>query len=407
MDPVTGVITVATAIGQSAKRLLELFDDVKEAPREAEAIARDAQSIHEIALLVRSILLKADDTGTSCTDMDSERSTRIVTDALRSCEIVLAQLSSKIQKLVESLSDGNVVRSGFTRVKWSIQTGNEIRKLQRRLEATKSTLDLALILNVKAMYMHLRSFSEFYVDTGVNELRNRDSINARRRSSSNTLELISEHPDVDRTFANCLNRLPIPMFRTQEVAHALPYNRRQLLLQDHAKGDGDNVLVSQVQIDSDHRAANVAMTQGASSAEEAITQKNSPSDLLFVKKYQTKSACAICVPRERELQLGTFAHSCIHRDHYNMTSPLESLADPVHSNGFYPDRRLGDLHGVSIGCSTRTTKNAYLGQFGAPEYYLERRRSFYFERYTTDCAFEGRIVVVAIIDSGTYRPTRN
>ena len=406
MDPVTGVITVATAIVQSAERLLEFFNDVKEAPREAETIARDARSICAIALLIRSILPKADDIGTNCTDVASERSTRIVIDALCSCEIVLAQLRGKVEKWVESLSDGNVFRNGYTRVKWSIQAGNEIRKLQRRLETTKSTLDLALTLNVKAMYMHLRSFSGSYVDTGVNELQSKDSMNARLQSSSNTLELFSDHSDIDGTVANCLNRLPIPTFRTREVAYALPYSPRQPLLQEHAKSDDDNVLISQVQINSDNRASNVAATRGSPS-DEATKQELVLSDLLPMKKYGTKSSRAICVAQERERQQGPFPHSCRHRDHYNTTKPLESLADLVRDDVFYRGRRVGNLHDECIGCSTRTTKNAYLDQFGAPEYYLERRRSFYPELYTTDYAFQGRIVVVAIMDSARHRLTRN
>lgn len=65
-------------------------------------------------------------------------------DPLSNCEMVLEELVFKLQKQLKLTTNDTGDWTGTTSAKWRLYVRNEVKDLQSRLEAAKSTLNTAL-----------------------------------------------------------------------------------------------------------------------------------------------------------------------------------------------------------------------------------------------------------------------
>lgn len=139
-----GVLAIATAAIQSSVFLIEIANGIKSSSKEIQAISRDAQSIYSTISSLEATLkngkIKA---GT----MDDDAILEIIkslTAPLSNCKMVLEELVVKIRKLFKLTTKDVGDRTGVMNLKWALYKKNEIRDVQLRLEAAKSTLNTAL-----------------------------------------------------------------------------------------------------------------------------------------------------------------------------------------------------------------------------------------------------------------------
>lgn len=158
-DPLSifaSVLAIASTVIQSSKALFELVDDIREGPEEIRSISRDAHSFYSVVFSLNTTLgdarireIISDDD--ALLDMISN-----LKSPLSNCEAVLAKLMIKMQTLrlgPESRGD----RMRLASVKWGLFSKSEVRGLQLRLEAAKSTLNS--VLNGISVYAALRTLT--------------------------------------------------------------------------------------------------------------------------------------------------------------------------------------------------------------------------------------------------------
>ena len=153
---IASVVAITAAAIRSSKTLFELVDDIKGGPEEIKSISRDTHSFYSIIFSLNATL-----EDTSIRDAVSGDDAMLemignLTRPLSNCEAVLVELMVKIQKQLKLGSDGRGNRMSATNVEWGLFTKSEIRGLQLRLEAAKSTLNSAL--NGISMYGALPNF---------------------------------------------------------------------------------------------------------------------------------------------------------------------------------------------------------------------------------------------------------
>lgn len=157
-DPLSifaSVLAIAGAAIQSSKALFELVDDIREGPEEIRSISRDAHSFYSVVFSLNTTLGDAKIREIISGDDAMLEMIGNLTSPLSNCEAVLAKLMIKMQKQLRLGSDGRDNRMRLTNVKWGLFTKSEVRGLQLRLEAAKSTLNSAL--NGISMYGGLPS----------------------------------------------------------------------------------------------------------------------------------------------------------------------------------------------------------------------------------------------------------
>ena len=153
-DPLSifaSVLALASAAVQSSKAIFELVDDIREGPEEIRSISRDAHSFYSVVFSLNAALGDARIRETISGDDAMLQMISNLTSPLSNCEAVLARLMIKMQKQLKLGSDGRGDRMRLTSVKWGLFTKSEVRGLQQRLEAAKSTLNGAL--NGISMYV--------------------------------------------------------------------------------------------------------------------------------------------------------------------------------------------------------------------------------------------------------------
>ena len=147
-DPISifaSVIAIATAAIQSSRAIFEITNGIKTSSREIQAISRDALAVHSTISSLHAILRKGERSAGNARDDDAilemARSLRV---PLSNCEMVLEELVFKLQKLLKSNTRDARDWPRTTSVKWVLFVKKEVRDLQLRLEAAKSTLNTAL-----------------------------------------------------------------------------------------------------------------------------------------------------------------------------------------------------------------------------------------------------------------------
>lgn len=145
-DPLSvigGILTIAGAAIQVSKTLFELVDDIRECPEEIRSISRDTHSFYSVVFSLNITLgdnriREIISSDYAMLDMISN-----LKGPLSNCEAILAKLMIKIRTLkLSSEGRGDWIR--LTNVKWGLFSKSEVRGLQLRLEAAKSTLNSVL-----------------------------------------------------------------------------------------------------------------------------------------------------------------------------------------------------------------------------------------------------------------------
>jgi hypothetical protein len=141
---IAGVIGITAAAITSSKAFFELVNDIKGVPEEIRSVSRDVHAFYSIIFSL-NVTLKEDDVKYVISgDEAMVEMTRNLAGPLDNCRAVLGELMVKIQKGFKPGSEGKGSRMSSINVKWTLFTKSEIRDLQLRLEATKSTLGSAL-----------------------------------------------------------------------------------------------------------------------------------------------------------------------------------------------------------------------------------------------------------------------
>lgn len=141
---IASVVAIATAAIRSSKALFELVDGIKRGPEEIKSISRDAHSFHSIVFSLNATLEDPSFTDVISGDDSMLEKVGNLARPLSDCEAVLSELMVKMQKQLKHGSDNSGDRMSFTNVKWCLFIKSEVRVLQLRLEAAKSTLNSAL-----------------------------------------------------------------------------------------------------------------------------------------------------------------------------------------------------------------------------------------------------------------------
>ena len=144
MDPlstIAGVAGISAAAMQSVKSLFDLVDSVKGATEEMRAVSRDVHAFYSIVFSLNVTLKEEDIKGVVSGDKAMVEMIGNLKKPLDNCRAVLGELMVKVQKRI-SVDKGP--RMNMAKVKWGLFTKKEVRDLQLRLEATKSTLHSAL-----------------------------------------------------------------------------------------------------------------------------------------------------------------------------------------------------------------------------------------------------------------------
>ncbi|KAL8867528.1 MAG: hypothetical protein Q9174_005609, partial [Haloplaca sp. 1 TL-2023] len=144
LSGIAGVVGIATAAIRSSKALFDLVNDTKRAPTEIKAIARDVYAFASIVLSVSATLKRDIVRGSYGDDESVAEAIGNIRLPLSNCHTVLEDLIAGLQKGSKLSSVANKSQRAFINLKWAVFTKNEIKELRDRLEAAKSTLDVAL-----------------------------------------------------------------------------------------------------------------------------------------------------------------------------------------------------------------------------------------------------------------------
>ena len=155
---IAGVLSIATVVVQSSQALSVLINNVKSAPGEIKAVAQD---VHAFRSVVSSLKVTLEQTGAQdvvSTDPALVETLANLLPPLNNCEQALQNLMLKLQR-GPGFTGGSTFRATALHLKWGISTRREVKNLQLRLEATKSTLSAAL--EAVTMYVLCPSTSPF------------------------------------------------------------------------------------------------------------------------------------------------------------------------------------------------------------------------------------------------------
>jgi len=139
---ITGVLGILSSVITLSNTVTRFVDDFKEASNEIRCLSRD---IHQFFSVVRSLdialreqivkdIVESDE---AILDMISN-----LAGPLHNCRTILTELMVRGIQLNPPEGKGC---TGFGSLKWSLVTKGEVRSIQLRLEATKSTLISAQI----------------------------------------------------------------------------------------------------------------------------------------------------------------------------------------------------------------------------------------------------------------------
>ena len=152
---IAGVITIATVLVQSSKALSKLIDNIKGAPGVVKAVACDVHTFRSIISSLKFALEERDIKDAVSIDTALVEMIGSLLNPLSNCEEALQNLIFKIQSRLEC-SESNAFRATVLNLKWGLFVKKEVKDLESRLEATKSTLDTALdIIAVYVLLSHL------------------------------------------------------------------------------------------------------------------------------------------------------------------------------------------------------------------------------------------------------------
>ena len=140
----TGVLAVVTAVMQSSKKLVAITKDIKTGSEEIRAIFREVQSLHQIICLLQAALKAIERERVNIGEDFILEMLPAVMNPLSNCEIVLVEIAKKLQKILKYGSKATGERTGVIGLRWALYVKSDVKDLQIRLEAEKTTLSTAL-----------------------------------------------------------------------------------------------------------------------------------------------------------------------------------------------------------------------------------------------------------------------
>ena len=138
------VIAVATAAIQTSSQVCAFINSVKNCPEDIRSISRDVQALHSIICSIRALMIDVETRQIMSCDDSMVQMMDNLSDPLDGCQELLTQLASKLIKSSGTVSRGKPPWLNRANLKWGLHTKTEVKHLQLRLEATKSTLGAAL-----------------------------------------------------------------------------------------------------------------------------------------------------------------------------------------------------------------------------------------------------------------------
>ena len=141
---VAGVLGIANVAVQSSKVFLELVNDIKGGPAEIRSVSRDVHAFYAIVFSLNVTLKEVNIKNVITCDEAMVNMIGNLAGPLENCQVVLGELMVKTQKQLKPRLESKGFRMGTIGLKWCLFTKSEIRGLQLRLEAAKSTLCSAL-----------------------------------------------------------------------------------------------------------------------------------------------------------------------------------------------------------------------------------------------------------------------
>ena len=140
MGAIASVFGIAGAAIKSAKGLCDMVDTIKRAPEEITATSKDTHAFQDVVSSVDSALRDQAVQRVVTGDQKLSEVVEKLEEPLQNCISVLAQLKPRIQAHLEPTSDGSTKISSV-----DMKLYFHITDCRSRLDATKSTLDTALI----------------------------------------------------------------------------------------------------------------------------------------------------------------------------------------------------------------------------------------------------------------------
>ena len=134
----SGIVGISAAAIKASKEVFELVDAVRGGPEEIRSISRDLHAFYSVVFSLNVSFKQKDVRDVISSDEAMVEMIGNLIGPLENCQIVLGALMVKIQKC------DKWARMSLTSLKWGLFTKSEVRDLQVRLEATKSTLISAL-----------------------------------------------------------------------------------------------------------------------------------------------------------------------------------------------------------------------------------------------------------------------
>lgn len=130
MEPLsiaTACVSLATGVRKLSMAIGTFVSQVRDARKDMDAVSRELSSL--------SLCLEA--LREDCTIVKYPENLQLnLVAVLRNCDLVVKEM----EELLKKLSSGNTT----ARLKWSFQSRDEMDKLRSRLEAHKSTIEIAL-----------------------------------------------------------------------------------------------------------------------------------------------------------------------------------------------------------------------------------------------------------------------
>ncbi|KAL9105835.1 MAG: hypothetical protein Q9227_009043 [Pyrenula ochraceoflavens] len=158
---VAGIISGAVALTrltiETSKAVIDLVSSIREAPQEIQTVGKDVHAFYSVVSSLEIALKDGDIRNTIENDKAMIDLVGNLTAPLSNCRGLLGELMVKLQKLLRSNSDGKVL--SVSSFKWAFMNRGEIRTLQIRLEAMKSTFGSALDAIVTVCSMRLLASS--------------------------------------------------------------------------------------------------------------------------------------------------------------------------------------------------------------------------------------------------------
>ncbi|ERF68059.1 hypothetical protein EPUS_09411 [Endocarpon pusillum Z07020] len=141
---IAGVLGITAAVIQSSKIFLELVNDIRRCPEEVKSVSKDVHAFYAIISSLNVTLREVDVKDAIAYDDALLTTIGNLAHPLEHCRVILGELKVKIQQQLLPFPNDRRFRINSKILRWSLFTKSEIRTLQRRLEATKTTLCIAL-----------------------------------------------------------------------------------------------------------------------------------------------------------------------------------------------------------------------------------------------------------------------